>query len=712
MKCTGERPRCKNCEIYEQECVFSGPTRRPRPTNAALNELLEENRRLREQVSTDSPPNRAQTEASHNDIGSSIAEQAIPLEGPPVNTVTAEPVRRQSDDPVETPASVGSTTYHGPTSTLFNEAASSNRQSRSYLTKERETWMPRILVAAAAEQRQLESINLRAGKLDFDGVDPELAFMRDMACNGPYFSKILLNAIFYGASKFSPRLDLRKDPSDVRTAGWQFRNRVRDLLGQALDHSEITTIQALLQMSNSLFALGDEQSAAWVYAGTAFRMLVDVGLHVDAAMMPNMQRFSEEDLEIRRRVYWSAYVVDKMQSLYQGRPASLRAIDGQVPIKFMDTYEELEQWHPFAYASGPSYPGSPSYSVSTFEQLCKLCMILQQILDRTYCEREQKRNTQDLVQDLEYVEKQLQDWMAGLPEHLRIDTSSDSGIQQLPPPHVFSLQCMWNVLRVLLHRPLVADGHLHSTLPSTSKSSLATCTEAAINIVKLVRLYDRSFSVRRAPYLISYATYVAATIHVRIAATRASTSEAHEHLRTCLAVFDQNSATNYAVKKASIVIENLKKRMGIKLDDPGPGTTSSATTRDTATDHPSSEVTPRSQSNAFASPSNTSSMARSHLPIDTMINHEPTMVAGQFDPDLDVDTIIHSFMHEQQLYNQPTNFPMPDHTTNNLYGGTMPPTTQGQMPSTSLESYDDALFGFNASAFDWFYPNPFSYPQN
>lgn len=731
MKCTGERPRCKNCEIYEQECVFSGPTRKPRPTNAALNELLEENRRLRERVSGGTPPDNQihppeshiHPEASHNGM---TPEQ--PVQEEHVTIVPTEQIRRDSDDPVETPASVGSTTYHGPTSTLFNEAASSNRQSRSYLTKERETWMPRILVAAAAEQRQLENINFRAGKLDFDGVDPELgmhllnlhwnrqhhsflityrpAFMRDMACNGPYFSKILLNAIFYGASKFSPRLELRKDPNDVRTAGWQFRNRVRDLLGQALDHSEITTIQALLQMSNSLFALGDEQSAAWVYAGTAFRMLVDVGLHVDAAMMPTMQRYSEEDLEIRRRVYWSAYVVDKMQSLYQGRPASLRAIDGQVPIKFMDTYEELEAWHPFAYASGPSYPGSPSYSVSTFGQLCKLCMILQQILDRTYCEREQKRSTQDLVQDLEYVEKQLQDWMAELPEHLRIDTDGNSGAQQLPPPHVFSLQCMWNVLRVLLHRPLVADGHLHLTLPSTSKSSLATCTEAAINIVKLVRLYDKSFSVRRAPYLISYATYVAATIHVRIAATRASTSEAHEHLRTCLAVFDQNSATNYAVKKASIVIENLKKRMGIKLDDPGTSSSATSNPRDAVTDRTSSNVTPGSQSNTFTSPSNTSSIVRSHLPIDTIINHEPTMVAGQFDPDIDVDTIIHSFMHEQQqLYGQPASYPMPqDHTTNAMYTA-IPTTGQGQVPNTGLESYDDALFGFNASAFDWFYPN-------
>jgi hypothetical protein len=142
----------------------------------------------------------------------------------------------------------------------------------------------------------------------------------------------------------------------------------------------------------------------------------------------------------------------------------------------------------------------------------------------------------------------------------------------------------------------------------------------------------------------------------------------------------------------------------------GPATTSSGTSnnRDTVTDRTSSNVTPRSQSNAFTPPNNTSGMVRSQLPIDTMINHEPTMVAGQFDPDLDVDTIIHSFMHEQQLYGQPTDYAMqPDHTTNALYGGSgaMPSMAQGQIPSTGLESYDDALFGFNASAFDWFHPN-------
>lgn len=261
-----------------------------------------------------------------------------------------------------------------------------------------------------------------------------------MACGGPYFSKILLNSIYYGAAKFSPRLELRKDPNDVRTAGWLFRNRVRDLLGHALDRSEITTIQALLQMTNSLFALGDEQSAAWVYAGTAFRMLADLGLHVDATMLPNLQRLSEEDIEIRRRIYWAAFVVDKMQSLYQGRPATLRARGEHVPIKFSDTYEELEHWSPFAYTIETSYPGSPSYSVSTFQELCKLCIILHDVLDIMYGDGIEKRSTENVIQDNDALERRIQEWMKSLPDHLRLCDSNGNTGNSLPPPHVFSLQ--------------------------------------------------------------------------------------------------------------------------------------------------------------------------------------------------------------------------------------------------------------------------------
>ena len=168
----------------------------------------------------------------------------------------------------------------------------------------------------------LERVNLESDRLDFDGVDPELgmhllslhwnrqhhsflvtyrpAFMRDMACGGPYFSKLLLNAIYFGASKFSPRIEVQTE---------QYRQRVRSLLAVSMDRSEITTVQALLIITCSQFALGEERSAAWLNAGIAYRMIIDLGIHVahDVSQTHREYQPSIEDLEIRRRVFWAAF---------------------------------------------------------------------------------------------------------------------------------------------------------------------------------------------------------------------------------------------------------------------------------------------------------------------------------------------------------------------------------------------------------------------
>lgn len=258
---------------------------------------------------------------------------------------------------------------------------------------------------------------------------------------------------------------------------------------------------------------------------------------------------------------------------------------------------------------------------------------------------------------------------------------------------------MWNALRVLLHRPLLSDGDLQTNFPTTSKSSFAACSEAATNIVDIVRLYDKAFSVRRAPYLISYATYVAATVHVRIAATQQASSQAHECLRACFFVFDQNSETNYAVRKASMVVEVLCKRMGVLDWDRG---------------HRAG-----GRSNDTNQPLHVNSSAQHNLD-DPSAHNSPGLAGPQlatvfppgsdqsFGPALDVDAIIHNFMQDQQ--GQP---PVMGGTPFPNFNGQMPANHNGNMPymnhdmnaNTGYTMLEDAIFGFNASAFDWLYPN-------
>ncbi|KAJ4252767.1 hypothetical protein NW762_010673 [Fusarium torreyae] len=555
-----------------------------------------------------------------------------------------------------------------------------------------------------------------------------------MACNGPYFSKLLLNAIYFGSSKFSPRLEVRKDPNDVRTAGWRYRERVRELVGGSLDRSDITTIQALLVMTNSLFALGDERSAAWLYAGLAFRMLIDLGLHVD---LTNSHLFSDEDLEIRRRVFWGAFVVDKIQSLYQGRPVTLKEADAMVPIKFIDTYSELEFWQPFAYSTSTTdYPGSPAYSISTFTSLCKLSIVMSDILSCIYTVRTSDQSPAELSKVLDKLQRKLGDWQTSQPDHLKPDAANSSDAI-VPPPHVLSLHAMYYVLVILLHRPFVADGHLYNTFRSISVDSLIKCSAAASSISSLLRAYHRAFSVRRAPYLISYATYVAATIHCRIAAKNGPGSIAYINLMTCLAVFKENQETNSAVQKAAVIIHRLMNKYGVVVDDlPEDALEAEPATRPREREHQRAQTEPgfeELQNNDHAEKDGDGRQDQQTRPIGLDNGSFPSPGSDW----INIDGIIQSFLRENDLnsgdpavygstaYAQvqqnlhasaqpvlsgPTNFPTSFPAGLNQFTTGMVPSNTAEIESGSkwqptfwpsnhdTACLEDPLFGFNGSS--------------
>ena len=125
------------------------------------------------------------------------------------------------------------------------------------------------------------------------------------------------------------------------------------------------------------------------------------------------------------------------------------------------------------------------------------------------------------------------------------------------------IRCTYHVLVIQLHHPLLARGHNLPTPPADAAESFAVCAAAATEIVHLLVAYDRTFSIRKAPYLIAYATYVSATIHVRIAARQLPTTDSSPCLRTCLDFLNQNRETNPGVDNAKASLRGLMSRMGV-----------------------------------------------------------------------------------------------------------------------------------------------------
>jgi hypothetical protein len=136
-------------------------------------------------------------------------------------------------------------------------------------------------------------------------------FMRDMANAGPFFSPLLLNAIYFYVSKQAPAPGSQDETRYSPDGGYQFRRKAERLLfdpqTQLLCRSSITTIQALLLLSDTLFSWCDERSLSWHYLGIATNMVIDLGIHSDRDSSGVDGLSSIEDLEARRRVFWGAF---------------------------------------------------------------------------------------------------------------------------------------------------------------------------------------------------------------------------------------------------------------------------------------------------------------------------------------------------------------------------------------------------------------------
>jgi hypothetical protein len=135
------------------------------------------------------------------------------------------------------------------------------------------------------------------------------AFMRDMVCDGLSFAPLLLKAILFVATKDVPSMADQCSADSSCGDGMTFRAQVEDELysrhGRILMKSKVTTVQALLLMSDALYSWCDEKDVAWHYLGLAINMICDLGLHTEHSKYYRLG--SLEDQEIGRRVFWSAY---------------------------------------------------------------------------------------------------------------------------------------------------------------------------------------------------------------------------------------------------------------------------------------------------------------------------------------------------------------------------------------------------------------------
>ncbi|OBT51837.1 hypothetical protein VE04_06295 [Pseudogymnoascus sp. 24MN13] len=505
----------------------------------------------------------------------------------------------------------GSIQVHGVTSHLHISSTPRNNPTADFSTEPQQLLHTQVmkdqLFAFAALQRQHESVilgQLRRGiniKIELDGLPVELAthlldlhwnrqhlaylltyrpaIFDSLTNNGPYANKLLLNAIYYSSCLYSDRIIFRSDPDDPSTMGERFYNRFKELLVQELDHPSLATIVACLICGATLVSDG-KQSAGWVLCGIAYRMIVDLGCHLSTFPQKDPKlldsRLTATEIEIRTRIYWGSFVTDKFQSLYFGRQSALPPTDARVPRIFLDEYEELENWVPYTDPSTTpqdsttsTYRQQPQYAVSTFQLHITLAEIAHAIASTFYTINSIRAERDQLLKRKQEIQLDLDDWMASVPQHLQFDEENDSP----PPPNQITPYTTYYTLTILLERPFFSTGHLSSLADESSQSTNeAKCNNAAVRIWRLVDVYKRAHTLRRAPYLISYATYSAIVVLLN-----QTQNDASEYVN-CIKFFwsalqDLQRGCNSGLGKPLRILQTLMNRLGQSIPTGNPAET-------------------------------------------------------------------------------------------------------------------------------------------
>lgn len=174
-------------------------------------------------------------------------------------------------------------------------------------------------------------------------------------------------------------------------------------------------------------------------------MITDMGCHIainargGVAGDPGRELSNDIESEWRRRLYWGALITDATQSMYLGRPMSLRFGEGRVPQLFLDTYEELEEWRPYVDEIQPppdndlllAYRPKPAFAISTFTGLIRLAQISSMITQTFYSLECINTSHDDFMRRKSALEEDLARWKADLPAHLQFR----AGYDHTPCPH-------------------------------------------------------------------------------------------------------------------------------------------------------------------------------------------------------------------------------------------------------------------------------------
>ncbi|KAG5755618.1 hypothetical protein H9Q72_002917 [Fusarium xylarioides] len=596
--CDGRRPKCGRCEGYGFTCLYAKTRSRRNEVSqddgwdASSSNAIDElgdgikvyDDLIRRLLGKNKEENLDSKEL-HNQVKDRVKralDRVALLTGPRVAIIASPSDQDQSS---QSPSSQNQHRYLGEVSDVhffnlvkgFLQTKDSSNPEQDFDSYEQDGEVSttnnesnvHTLLPALAETKELVEVYFSTIHIAYPFI-PQSPFMANLAREGEIPNNATDLAITYvicAIGSYYTSFPGRDAVSQTRHEC--YFQRAMALAAATSGHHSIQQVTLLLVQCFYLLAVSKTDSC-WATLGQAVRIAQSIGLHVEP---PNHKSRSATELERRRRIWYSIYVLDRLVSLQLGRPPAIHDEDCSVALPCRRADDEID-WASDTMEPPEEGPSEGDYFIAVIDFSRIVGCVLRDIYGPGH-----SRPTPEMILSTQNLDRRLVEWKLGLPRKLRFDLGHSFDQNNTFRRQRNMLAIKFHHLRALLHRPYLCYPLLRQRDDSSMSLSQLDwpliavferiCIDEAQGTARLLHhVSDEQELVHEFPWWQMISCLICAGSILLVSSIFAQQLDDHngfdsEGLRddaeTCLKIFEALSSNSKSARIARNMIQGLKQ---------------------------------------------------------------------------------------------------------------------------------------------------------
>ncbi|UKZ56627.1 hypothetical protein TrVGV298_010466 [Trichoderma virens] len=334
IRCSGEKPACKHCMRSRIPCVYKVTTRKAAPRTDYMAMLDKRLKRMEERIIKILPKGEQETISS---VPRAVVKPAIPGTGTMASN-KASAKKRNADEAFGRDLEAWA---KAPRPKLPEDHAAGTPESREAEENE--------LLREGREALPPKDVQEHLTEVFFDNVYGQSyhllhkpSYIRKL--KNDTLPPVLVLSVCAIAARFtsSPKFN---SATKQFMRGEEWASHARDICTKRYDWPNITILTCLLILGMHEFGTC-HGGRAWALGGQAIRMAFALHLHKDLEYDPQSRnkkvKLSFIDREIRRRVMWACFMMDRFNSSGTDRPVFIKEETMKIPLPVAEKYFQFD----------------------------------------------------------------------------------------------------------------------------------------------------------------------------------------------------------------------------------------------------------------------------------------------------------------------------------------------------------------------------------